>query len=605
MPENKAVQIAKKIGGFIKKAYTGKFRFLVIAATCIVFLYVMYFAFCFRPTPTYGSKDLYWADARNIAFRVVSAILFIGLFLYGMLQFAQRKLTIHNAAVIIALMGGVFVMIYGLSTPIYDYDGVWNQHDLYYGSTTTRYFMEDKGILDGGGGHFGMIMTVYRYGVIPEIVKLPNGSYDFTFSGVLERYQPKLFYLISGFYMRFNSLFVHCPEGIVSIDGSTAYGLTNQEWALFESLRLLFTMMEWLQIYFIYKIFVHVGLKGKGLLIAFTLAIFSPMWCFFANWANNDGISTFFSIVAIYYAIRYVKEYKWYQIVMIALGVGAAMACKLGGALAALVIAPMLIYVFVKAIIATSKGQRIHTQKMPELVYITLQFTVFALIVFPLGLGFPIYNYIRYGQDIMFFSPVGNEALYIVNESFFERFILFPNSDLFRMIWVYHSNQDAAFGYIQDTSLITAVIKTSLYGEYGFGHSTLQCTMLYVSTLALIFFTMIAVIYRIIMYFINKPNDVNKLRFYVFASIIVVFYGWAVYFVNSFPHTCNQDMRYIAVIIIALSGIVGSTYMSLERNPLLPKVNKVGQYGLMAATALFVAMAFGTYLTISPWFYRV
>ena len=88
-----------------------------------------------------------------------------------------------------------------------------------------------------------MIMTVYRHGIIPEIKKVGD-SYDFSFGGVLERYQPKLFYLISGFYMRFNSLFVGTNDTLVQIDGTTAYGLTCREWSLFESLRLLYTMMR-------------------------------------------------------------------------------------------------------------------------------------------------------------------------------------------------------------------------------------------------------------------------------------------------------------------------------------------------------------------------
>lgn len=586
---------------FIKKAYTGKFRFLVIALTAIIFLYLMYFAFEFRVAPSPGGRDNYWKDARNLAFHVVAGLLFITLVAYGFHQYYHHRLTYRKAAVIIALAGAVFVMIYGLSTPIYDYGGTWNQHDVYYGSTGSRYYMADRGILDGGGGHFGMIMTVYRYNIIPEI-KYVNGAYDFSFSGVLERYQPKLFYIISGWYMRFNSLFIGANDAIVQIGDSTAYGLTNQEWALYESLRLLYTMMEWLQIYFIYKIFVRLHLRKKGLLIAFALAIFNPMWCYFANWTNNDGMSTFFAIVGLYYAICYYQDRKTYQLLLCAVGVGASMACKLGGALIAIVIAPMMIFVFVKSIIASRKGEKIH--KMPAWVWVGIQFLLFALIVFPLGLGFPIYSKIRFGQDIAYFSPVNNDALYIQNESFFERFILFPNSDTFRLLWVYHSNKDTAAGYFQDTSLITAIIKTSLYGEYGFGLSSLQCLLLYISALALIFAMMIICCMRIGLYFYDRKWKVDVDRTYTFAAIIAVFYGWAVYFVNSFPHTCNEDMRYIAVIILPLCGIVGSTYQRFEERPTQNLMTKISRPAIVILTGIFVFVAFGCYLTLSPWYYR-
>ena len=191
----KAKAFFGKAGNIIKKAYTGKLRFLSIGVTAVLFLYLMYFGFCFRAEPTYANKDAYWADVRNVAFHILCGAILFGLLLTGAILLAKQKLTFKKAAVLIALMGGVFVMIYGLSTPIYDYNGLWNQHDLYYGHLASRYYMADRDILDGGGGHFGMIMTVYRHGIIPEIKKVGD-SYDFSFGGVLERYQPKLFYLI-------------------------------------------------------------------------------------------------------------------------------------------------------------------------------------------------------------------------------------------------------------------------------------------------------------------------------------------------------------------------------------------------------------------------
>ncbi len=594
----------KKVGAGIRKAYTGKYRFLVIGATCVVFLYAVYFAFCFRPEPSPGGKSNYWQDTRNVFFHILCASAILGLLLYGVFSLAKRTLSYRKAAVIIALMGAIFVSIYGLSTPIWDYGSVWNQHDLYYGSTNSRYYMEDLDILDGGGGHFGMIMTVFRHGILPEI-KMVNGKYDFSFGGVLERYQPKLFYLISGFYMRVNTIFIPENTGIVTLgNAGTAYGLTNREWALFESLRLLYTMMEWLQIYFIYKIFVRLHFKKMPLLIAFSLAIFNPMWCYFANWANNDGMSTFFAIIGLYYALCYVQDGETYQVILVAVGVGCAMACKLGGALIAIVIAPLMLYRLFKAYKTTKKGERVHSKKLPELGYVTLQYLVFALIVVPLGLGFPIYSKIKFGQDIMFFSPVNNSSLYIVNENFAERFFLFPNADCFRMIWVYHSNKNAPT-YIQDTSLLTALVKTSLYGEYGFGLSMIQCSMLYYETLLLIFAMMILLPYRFIRYIFRSSQRVeDPLRLYVFAAIVAVFYGWAVYFVNSYPHTCNEDMRYIPIIILALSGMVGSSFQSLEEHETVPVVKKIGQGTILSLSAAFVLIATFTYLTISPWYYR-
>lgn len=591
----------RKVARFFVVAYTGKWRFVTIGISVILGLYFLYFAFLYKPAMWPGGKEWMWKDGRSLTFHILMIVAALALILRFMYLLARKKLTVHKGAVLIALMGVVLVTVYGLGTPIFDCGTNWNQHDLYYGDVRSRYLMED-GTLDGGGGHFGMIMTIFRHNVLPEIVKKADGTYDFSFGAVLERYQPKTFYLVSAYFTKFNSLFIHAEEGIVSIDGSTAYGLTNTEWACFESLRILYTAIEIAQIYFIYRIFQRVRLKGNGLLIAFALTVMNPMWCYFANWANNDGMSTFFSIVALYYAICFLQERKTYQAVLCASGIGLAMSCKLGGALIAIVVAPMLIFVLVKSIMETVKGQR--GGRLPNWAKVVLQLLLFAAIVFPLGLGWPIYSLIKYGQPIVFFSPVNNPSLRIVNTDFMFRFIYFPNADNFRMIWVYHSNANVAQGYIQDTSLLTAIMKTSLYGEYGFGKSAIQCGALYIASFALILFSMVAFTVRFIRFLMNKEKKVDYLRLFIFAGILIVYYGWAVYFVHSYPDTCNEDMRYIPHIILALSGIVGSTFTYAEEKENNVVIKKGTMVGCFAASTFFVVAAFTCYLSLCPWFYR-
>ena len=591
----------RKIARFFVVAYTGKWRFVSIGISVILGLYILYFAFLYKPAMWPSAKEWMWLDGRSMTFHILMILAGVALVLRFMYLLGGKRLTVHKGAVLIALMGVVLVTVYGLGTPIFDCGTNWNQHDLYYGDIGSRYLMED-GTLDGGGGHFGMIMTIFRHNILSEIMKKSDGTYDFSFGAVLERYQPKTFYLLSAYFMKFNSLFIHGEEGVISIDGSTTYGLTNTEWACFESLRILYTGIEIAQIYFIYRIFQRVHLKGNGLLIAFALTVMNPMWCYYANWANNDGISTFFSLVGLYYAICFLQERKTHQAALSAFGIGVSMSCKLGGALIAIVVAPMLIFVLVKAIMETAKGQR--DGKLPNWGKVLLQLGLFAIIVFPLGLGWPIYSYVKYGQPIVFFSPVNNPTLHIANDDFMFRFIYFPNADNFRMIWVYHSNAMVEQGYIQDTSLLTAIMKTSLYGEYGFGKSAIQCGALYIASFALILFSMVAFTVRFVRFLMAKEKAIDPLRLFVFAGILVVYYGWAVYFVNSYPDTCNEDMRYIPQIILALSGIVGSTFTygeEKENNVILKKGTTMG---CLAVTMVFVLASLICYLTLCPWFYR-
>jgi hypothetical protein len=100
-----------------------------------------------------------------------------------------------------------------------------------------------------------------------------------------------------------------------------------------------------------------------------------------------------------------------------------------------------------------------------------------------------------------------------------------------------------------------------------------------------------------------KEKKLDLTRIYLFASILIVFYGWAVYFVSSYPHTCNEDMRYIAVIIIPLCGLAGSTFSSFENESVAP-MKIIGKGAISLSTLFFASSSIIAYLTMSPWYYR-
>lgn len=563
----------------------GKWRYAIIFPLMLLGLYVLYFSFSFKSAPTTTSaENSYWLDGRLIALRVLLGVLDAGLLALGIVLFCKRKLTFRGTALILAGIAMSVIITYSFTTPIYDYNTVWNQHDIYYGSTRgDRY----------GGGHFGIIMNFFKTWGVTGMVPDGKGGYDLTnFGVVLERYQPKFFYIVSGLFMKFNSLFIHVGDGLVSISGDgTKYGLTNTDWATYESLRILYCYMELVQLLFIYKIFVLLRFKGFPLLTAFTVAAFTPVWCYFANWTNNDGMCCFFSVLALYYTLRFLKSYSWFDVIMIAVSIGLSMSCKLGGSLVALVIAPFLIYAFVLSV-------KNHTWKR-----MLIQAIVFALIVFPLGLFWPIYNKVMYGQPILFFMPVNNPVLHISNDNFFDRFIWYPNSDTFRLIWVYHSNTDAP-RYYQDTSLIVALIKTALYGEYGFGHSQAELTFLYIMANFVFVMFLLGQVYLLIMVFKNgKFLDLKRTLFLL--ALFVVMYGWAVWFVNAHPDTCNEDIRYVPLLVLVVAGGLGSLMQSLmENQSKRAPVTKAIGYVSMGLIALYALGSVIGYLTLSAWYYR-
>lgn len=585
---------------FIKRIWKTEWKWVFVGLGVLLILYALYFAFCFKNQPSYTDKGSNFFTWRVICLRVICGLVGFCSLGFGFIMMAKKRLTVNLALVLIAMFGMSITLAYSFSTPIYDYKSIFNQHDVYYGSGDL-YYMEGYGIYDCGGGHFGMIMTIFRYNIYPQIkYNYATQSYDFSFGGLLERYQPKLFYYISAYFMRFNSLFMHGAEGYV--EGiSKNLSFTNTEWALYESLRILYTFMEFVQVLFFYKILKAIGLKGRGLCAAFAFVVCSPMWCYFAHWTNNDGMSCFFAVLALYFAIKFVQERKWRQSCLCALFIGLSMACKLGGALIAIVIAPMLAYGFIKDISKDAKDHKDGIKSKRCLIYV-LQMCAFAAIVFPLGLGFPIINLVRFGQPITYFSEVTNDAIRISNYDFFQMFLLFPNSDCWRMTWVYHGNDSAT--YIQDTSTITALIKTSLYGEYGFGAfpSNIFCRILLYTAYGVCFLALALVVYRVYAA-IRYRGGFNLTSFYVLISLFLVNYGWDVYFVWSYPYTCNQDMRYSPLLILAFGGFMGESVDRLE-NENNEKFAKIGSNIVCGAAAVFGVAALLAYLFVVPWYYR-
>ena len=583
-PQGRFVQTLSRCWNYLCH---GRYRFAILFPAMLLGLYILYFAFVFKSAPTYADVGTtYWHDVRLICLRALMTLIDLGLLVYGFIAFYHRRLNFHQTALILTGLAMSVIITYSFTTPTYDYNMVWNQHDISYAWPDSY---------DYGGGHFGIIMNFFKTWGVTGLKPNGDGTYNMeSFSAVLERYQPKLFYILSGLFMKFNALFIHCGDGVVGVVYSSSgsldysYGLTNTDWACFESLRILYCYMELVQLYFFYKLFQELKFKGLPLLLGYGITIFTPIWCYFANWVNNDGMACFFSVLALYFCLRYFREKDFVNCYLMAFAIGFAMSCKLGGALIALVIAPFLLYVF----IASFKNG---TWKRT-----LLQAGLFALIVFPVGLYWPIYQKIKYGQPLLFFMPVSNPALHISNENFFDRFVWWPNSDVFNIIFVVHSNTDA--NYHQDTSLITALLKTSLYGEYGFGKSAVLLACLYIAGCLLFLTFLLAVVYLLVQAIRTKKVR-NPLRLLTFSGLFIFMYGWAVWFVSAHSDTCNEDIRYTPLLVLLVAGVLGSATESLLNfsGPHQKVFRRIGA-GLLSLAAFYAFSVAVSYLSLSAWY---
>lgn len=566
-------------------------KWICFALGCVAFLYAVYFAFCFKVSPTYTGADAGYWNVRLILFRVFCGLLDVGIFVWGMWLYAKGRLNARTACVLLAFLAMSTSMCYSFSTPIWDYGRHWNQHDDYYAVASGQYLMSD-GTLDGGSGHFGLIMTVFRTGRVPEII-YRNGAYDFSFSAVGERYQPKTFYMVTGFFMKVNSLLIHGAEGNVNIN---SYAMTNTEWALFEANRILWTALVWFTYYYIYKTLKVMGLKGKSLPLAYAVIVFCPMFFFFANWDNNDGMSAFFGFAALYRGVSFFKNRDWKSCLLCALDIGLSMSCKLGGAIVALALIPLLLVTFIQSI-RESKGQGISWQT--PWVKLLLQGFCFALIVFPTGLFWPVYSKIRFGQDLFFFSDAKNQRL-LITMPLWQSCFLWPNEETFWSIFVYHFEYPN-WDMVQDVSLTSNVLKKALYNEYQWGHSYWQLSVLYATAVLLVLYVLAMIPVRLVFTLVKKEKPSDWKRSLSIASILVANWGWLVWFIDKSPYTCNCDIRYIPTFLLGFGALLGTDVQAGERisNPRLNKLNSVFQIGLVSC---FVMASIVAYVSVCPWY---
>ncbi len=581
--------LIKKASSFLTKHW----KWLCFAFGCILFLYVVYFAFCFKTSPTYESADTSYWNLRNILFRVFCGAIDIAIFVWGMFLLAKGRLHAREACVLLSFMAMVTSMCYSFSTPIWDYGRHWNQHDDYYANTGGQYIMSD-GNLDGGSGHFGLIMTFYRYMKVPEIKLTSEGVYDFSFAAVGERYQPKTFYLLSALFMRFNSLFMHGESGQVSIN---SYAMSNTEWLLFESNRILWTALVWLGYYYIYKTLRLVGFKGRPLVLGYALIAFCPMFFFFANWCNNDGMCAFFGFASLYRGLSFYKKKDWKNCCLCALDVGLSMSCKLGGAILALALIPLLLLGFIENVKA-SKGRKMLS--FNPWTRNLLQGLAFAAIVFPVGLFWPIYNYVRFGQDILFFSDAQNSRL-AITMNLFQACFLWPNEETFWSIFVYHFTYPN-WDMVQDVSLTSNLLKKTLYNEYQWGHSYAQLSVLYSCACLILLYVIIMLFVRLVALLWKREKPKDWVRLIYLSSILLGNYLWEVWFVFRSPYTCNCDMRYIPTFMLGFAGLSSSHFKWSESHIKNPLMNKVMRGFELALVASFVGAVVVSYTTICAWY---
>ncbi|MCR5734833.1 MAG: glycosyltransferase family 39 protein [Lachnospiraceae bacterium] len=441
----------------------------------------------------------------------------------------RDEMTLINAVMIAGIV---------LKTAYVLYTAVWTrQHD----------------VIDFGApeGHAAYIEYIYFNNALP--VGDPREKWAF--------FQPPLHHIIAAVWMKVCNKFIHTYRQI-------------QENV--QALTLFYTGAAEVFTLFICK---ELKLKQKGILAAMLLVSFHPVYVIMSGSINNDALALMYSVITLYVAILWYRKPTYLNIIILALSLGLSMFAKLSGGMTA----PAVAFIFlIKLIREVKSGEK---KALPKLI---LQYVIFALIVFPLGIGWEIRNMILYKMPFNYIPPVG--------ELFENRGLVARLFDL-RMDSVYPAMVNYGKTY-DEFNVFLLMFKTAVFDEYDlsllsrFVNPT--ACILFVTSVILALTALFATVRKAVLVAKNREFSLKSQSDADLWIMMIIYYVTmlAAYFMFALSHAdfSAGSFRYISPVIIVEAFFLAGLTDDMEK--------KTAGRILFATLALFAVSSLITYAAI-------
>lgn len=269
--------------------------------------------------------------------------------------------------------------------------------------------------MDSGSGHLGLIEYLYNNGHLPDFD--PRQRWSF--------YNPPLFHILGALILKFtHTIGVAAP-------------------LCYESIQIVNLFAASMTIWLLYKILDRL-IEGKQVVLLFTAMIaFHPFFILYSAELTNDMLCMCFMALAFYYTLRWHKEHTFSSILIIALGIGLSMAAKLNAAVISFGIGFIFLWDF--------WHNRLEYKK-----YIA-QFLAFLAVCAPLGLFYPIRNYVLFKMPLLYVQELTPDNPQYISETVINR-IGFSSKGQLTYPFVKY---DAAI----ERNIWTQLFRTSLFDE--------------------------------------------------------------------------------------------------------------------------------------------
>lgn len=365
----------------------------------------------------------------------------------------------------------------------------------------------DEGALEAKG-HYSYLLNWAVKGKLPD-------------TNAEQFYQPPLNYFLSAVFIKIGGL----------LHGTADYTTVMKYAELVPCMATCVMLMVHCSVLEALKI------KSKYRIPAVAMMAFFPNYLFLGGRINNDSLVALFMSLSVLYTLRWYYSRSMKNIVGIALSIGLGMMSKISCGTIAVFTGPVMLYVLYQDVRAADK------EKIKRTVG---QLAVFALICFPLGLWYPIRNYILFGQGLNYVQRLPESAVGFTGDvPWYQRFLSMPVFGRF----------DTGLQFVDgESSVFMMITQSAVFGSFHFDHiSKIIRYSLYYLNLAVIIISLVSM-------FLVCKNDKKRDAFSRFSMLAlwVIVYGSFIMFNISFPYTYTADVRYIP-----LSMLTGFAYISM------------------------------------------
>ena len=356
------------------------------------------------------------------------------------------------------------------------------------------------------GGHLGAIQYYFTYHHLPDFNPATMNCYS----------NPPLFYIISAFILEI----IHRLLG----------------WSIGTCLHFLqcinviyVTVASFCGIGILRKF----GVQGRKLVAAILFLTFFPAFYNLGATLNNDAMCFMFMMLTLNAAVGWYQTRKKKTIIFTAVWLGLGMMSKLN----AVIIAPALAVLFISALL----DKRTENRKLWN------QYAFFAAVSIPLGLWWPVYNFIRFRMPFFYIQAISSDWQQLGGYYTAAERLAVPKIQLLLQL---HLVADRSLEY----NIWAQTFKSAIIDEQAIN---LSLTGTWIMTVMVLFMSIFLCVLFHVMWIRTLISNRLSLAFKLFTvtgyACILISY---INFCFSYPVVCTMNFRYIpSILIFPLAGM--------------------------------------------------